>query len=938
MHLGPTRSLSFSALIGTYLLVAASVCFGQDAETVRYYEDARERYFSDDVPGAIIQLKNALQREDGHVPSLVLLGELLLETGQAGQAAALLSEALLLGADDQTVTILLVDAYLRSAQFYELLRTLPLENASRAIRPELLAAHAQAMLGLGRNNEAEGLIAQAKEADRTNFRADLANATLLLRRGDTQNALSLTQLLVDRAPDDTRVWNARASTLQVVGRRQEAITAFQRALDLRPGNVDARLSLAAILIELDRNDEAAAEVAYLRENFPGEPRAAFYDALLASKRGDSTTSNEALAEAVNGIELLDAREISGNLQLLMVGALSNFGQGGFERAREFLERYLAINPDDAGASRLMATTYIAIEEPQKAMQILLRLHSRYPQDRDTTALLANAYSELGEYDKAAELLEQLSGSDDDPLAQEARLGLMQLNAGRVLDSIETLEAVIAGGASKQNLEIPLALAYMRAGRWEDARRILARLAQEQPDDDNVLNLLSLCYLSLGEDDLARDAMETLIARSPRFLPAYINLAKLQTANGKMAEAENLLKSAQLFAPEDARVVAGQAELALQQGRADDALRFAERALQLEPANTEYAKFLVGRYLEASLNAEAENTAKRASTAGKDNFEGGILYGQTLAILGKPKQASLVYTQLARGLDFDLRRLVIVARLQSSLGEHESAITALTTAMNTDSSYRPAHRDLISAFLAAGRPEDSLNLANDYQVMYPDDPFGILASAEASFAQANYPLAEKEFKAAIELGSEDLGSLGLYRIFRRNGDLASAKQIVQARADETDDLRVLAALSDILIATQDWNEAERVLTRILEQQDAAWAHWNNRAFVRQTLGRREAEDDARRAHQLAPESASVNDTLGWILVQQGRASEALQFLREAAARDSSNPAIRYHLGAALAKLGRGREAERELFFALEYGHQWLERPAAETLLAELRRPK
>ena len=152
------------------------------------------------------------------------------------------------------------------------------------------------------------------------------------------------------------------------------------------------------------------------------------------------------------------------------------------------------------------------------------------------------------------------------------------------------------------------------------------------------------------------------------------------------------------------------------------------------------------------------------------------------------------------------------------------------------------------------------------------------------------------------------------------------------------MRVLAALSDVLIATQDWFEAERVLTRILEQQDAAWAHWNNRAFVRQTLGRREAEDDARRAHQLAPDSASVNDTLGWILVQQDRANEALKFLREATARDANNPAIRYHLGAALAKLGRGREAERELFFALEFGHPWLERPAAESLMAELRGQK
>ena len=134
MRLGPARSFSFSAIFGLHFLAVAASCLGQNAETTRYYEDARERFFGDDVPGAIIQLKNALQQDDAHVPSLVLLGELLLQTGQAGQAAALLSEALLLGADDQAVTVLLVDAYLRSAQFSELVRTLPLENASRTTR------------------------------------------------------------------------------------------------------------------------------------------------------------------------------------------------------------------------------------------------------------------------------------------------------------------------------------------------------------------------------------------------------------------------------------------------------------------------------------------------------------------------------------------------------------------------------------------------------------------------------------------------------------------------------------------------------------------------------------------------------------------------------------------------------------------------------------
>jgi predicted Zn-dependent protease len=63
--------------------------------------------------------------------------------------------------------------------------------------------------------------------------------------------------------------------------------------------------------------------------------------------------------------------------------------------------------------------------------------------------------------------------------------------------------------------------------------------------------------------------------------------------------------------------------------------------------------------------------------------------------------------------------------------------------------------------------------------------------------------------------------------------------------------------------------------------------------------------AERAQKLAPESASVTDTLGWILVEQGETKRGLELLQQALAKDSKIPEIRYHLAVSIREIrGQG----------------------------------
>ena len=64
---------------------------------------------------------------------------------------------------------------------------------------------------------------------------------------------------------------------------------------------------------------------------------------------------------------------------------------------------------------------------------------------------------------------------------------------------------------------------------------------------------------------------------------------------------------------------------------------------------------------------------------------------------------------------------------------------------------------------------------------------------------------------------------------------------------------------------------------------------------------------RKASQLAPDDASITDSLGWAEFKRGKVDEAIDTLQKAAEKDPEQPEIQEHLGDALYKSGRRYEA-------------------------------
>ena len=91
---------------------------------------------------------------------------------------------------------------------------------------------------------------------------------------------------------------------------------------------------------------------------------------------------------------------------------------------------------------------------------------------------------------------------------------------------------------------------------------------------------------------------------------------------------------------------------------------------------------------------------------------------------------------------------------------------------------------------------------------------------------------------------------------------------------------------------------------------------------------------KRAHTVAPQNTAITDTLGWIMVQKGDATNGIKFLQQAAGASPNSPDIQYHYAAALDATGKKADATDLLKKTLASGKDFDGKKDAQALLDKL----
>jgi Tfp pilus assembly protein PilF len=142
------------------------------------------------------------------------------------------------------------------------------------------------------------------------------------------------------------------------------------------------------------------------------------------------------------------------------------------------------------------------------------------------------------------------------------------------------------------------------------------------------------------------------------------------------------------------------------------------------------------------------------------------------------------------------------------------------------------------------------------------------------------------------------------------------------------------LADAYIKAGEMRLAAEQYQQILQRQPKHVPSLNNLAWLYYEMGDQRALPTAREAYALAPQSAAIMDTLGWILVRLGQVAEGLPLLEKAAAPANAPAEIKYHHAAALARSGAKDRAKEQLTQLLGTQTLFDSRAEAQQLLVEL----
>ena len=248
-------------------IAAPAVAQTAKEKAARFYEDAQVRFEKQDIPGTIIQLKNALKIDNKQLSMQLLLGKALYANGEVRAAEVAFNESIRLGVNRAEVIVPMARAVIAQGKPRELTENarFALDGLPPATQAQLLILRAGAAADLGDIKGAYKAIDDARALDPKSADSYVAEVPIRVRTGQFKEALAAADKAVANAPEMADAHYLRGTVLHVQGNLAGAKAGYDKALSLQPTHTEALVSRAGLLVDTGKLPEA--HIAFLDEIF-----------------------------------------------------------------------------------------------------------------------------------------------------------------------------------------------------------------------------------------------------------------------------------------------------------------------------------------------------------------------------------------------------------------------------------------------------------------------------------------------------------------------------------------------------------------------------------------------------------------------------------------------------------------------------------------------
>ena len=920
-----TRNL-LALMISTALIGGGMTGCGKTKDAQTLISEAADYHQKGDDKAAIIQLKNALQKNPDDPDARYLLGVIYNKTGDSQSAEKELRKALSLGMSPSKVLPALGQAMLNLGQFQQVLDDTKELSANKS-SAEISTLRGSASLALGKVTEAKGLFEQALKENPNFSDALIGLAKYSLSEKNIEAAMDFSEQAVTRNPENADAWLFKGDLLRAQGKNDPALAAYDQVVKLKPNSASAYLNKAFIEIGTGKFEAANADIDAARKVAPGILTVFYTQALLDFNQGKHTAALESLQQILS--------KAPDHMPSVLLAGAVQFALGSMPQAEQHLKFYLDKEPGNLYARKLLASVLLKNRETQRAIAVLGPALKNVQQDAQLFSLAGEAYMQAKDFAKATEYFEKASNIAPENAMLHTALSMSKLGQGDASRAVAELERATKLDPKSAPAGILLTMTHLRLREFDKALATAKTLEKEYPDNPLIHNLKGGIYLNKKDTANARASFEKALSLDPTYFPAVANLAQLDLQNKKPDAAKKRFEDILAKDKKNIQAMTALSGLALNQGQNSEATVWLERSHKENPDALQPAMLLAAHYLGSGEKQKSLALAKKLQGTNPGNPD----------VLELLSQAQFVNNDTAGALESTSKLAFMqpespvaqfrLASIHMALQNWSAASDALKKALALKPDYLDAQ--LMQVMLEARKENylGALSISRQIQKQHPKSSLGYIAEGDLLMKQKNPVLAAKAYEQAFGINKNQPLMVKLHASLTQAGkDKEANSRLLEWLKENPNDIPIRIYLAEVLLKERQNKSALEQYQIILRQDPKYVPALNNIATVYQQENNPLALEYAEKAYQLDPDSAAILDTLGGILIERDNLTRGLPLLQKASSLAPESAEIRYHLVLGLIKSGDKAKARKELEQLLATGKNFPKVDEARTLLKQM----
>ena len=902
------RSRRFAVAVCFAIVASASLgCGSKSGESL--VTSAKDYIAKKDFSSASIQLKSALQKkESGEVQYLLALT--LVELGEYSSAELQARRALLSKYSSDLVYPVLAKAMLGLGEFKkitaELGKVAVSDTANQALVTTIVG---EAYLAQRQPTEAVDAFNSALLKVPGEPRALIGRARAAVVRdpspGSATDALKVANDMLVAAPTFAPALSLKADLLIAQTKSAEAIEVLSRLVEAAPFNGQARFSLISLLTAENKFDEAANAINAMKKVAPRDVRPNYLSGVLALRKGETLKARD---EAIKVLSAVPEHSPS----LALAGA-AEYQLGSLATAADYLRKALTANPENLYARNLLVAIYLRQGQPIKAEDALapaLKSAPTEPAVLRAAGEVAVANNQLGD---AAKYYSQALALETNSALTQTRLAQIRLASGNVDDAVAGLETASSLDKSQYQADLSLVALYFEKKDFDKALAAVETLEKKQPNNPLTHNVRGAVYVGKRDIKAARLSFERALAIQANYLPAASNLARLDLAEKNPSAAKNRYEAiVAKDSTNDGALLALAQIQSLTSAAPAEVVATLERAIKANP-NSVQARVALASFYTRQADGKSALGAAQAAVAALPNEPRVIeALGSAQVNAGEFSPAIETFNKLVRMQPESPYPLMRLASAQYAAKSVDAAIATLRKAIAIKPDLLEAQREIIGAQIASGRADDALKEAIAIQKSRPSEAIGFAAEGDILSSQKRFAEAANAYAEGSKRQPLADVTARHYQMLVASGKTTEANLLANKwiQANPRDAI-VRFQIANELLSKKEYREASLRFKEIIAIQPSNFSVLNNLAWVLHEMKDASAIGYAEKAYEIAPGSAEVMDTLGWLLVSKGDVTRGTTLLRQATSASPTNLEARLHLAKALIAGGDKASSKKEL---------------------------